>query len=230
MRALVIILSGSLAILATLGGVALNRTHRSNRDLRATNQEIQSEAQVNKALAATLRSERDQLREQVDALKSVISKPQSPASPAGSKAADPDKPASEPVAAPSAYPVPVYVGKSLLGQGWVVPQNLRMNTNTQRYAYDPVVMIDEKFRKAFAYYVTNIVEREVQTYVDNNYYQPVPTEYYAAYPIYPGPGVTNLPRQPIATLPAPKFNSGNNGIMQQKLGIPASAIKTIPSP
>jgi hypothetical protein len=229
MKALVIILSGSLAILATVGGAALNRTHRSNRDLRATNREIQSETQMNKALAESLRLERDQLREQVDALKSVISKPQAPASQAGSKAADPDKTASEPVAAPSAYPVPVYVGKSLLGQGWVVPQNLRMNTNTQRYAYDPVVMIDEKFRRTFAYYVTNIVEREVQTYVDNNYYQPVP-DYYAAYPVYPGIGVTNLPRQPIATLPAPKFNPGNNGIMQQKLGIPASAIKTIPSP
>ena len=122
----------------------------------------------------------------------------------------------------------------MLGPVWIVPRNLRMDTNAQRYVYEPVVVLDERYRGSFVTYQTNIVEREVATtYVDHNYYAndyyTEPAYYYR--PNYPRganyfPRPTPLPAQPLP--PQPKFKADSSGVMQQKLMIPADQIKTLP--
>jgi hypothetical protein len=144
-----------------------------------------------------------------------------------------------PVVAP--YQAQAYLGKAPLGWVWIIPQNLRKDTNTQRYVYEPIVWLDEGMRKQFVTHHTNVVEREVESpaYVNTAYY-PEPYlygyYYYPTYPIHRPPGNTNRPPVsvwPPATvqpLPQQPFNPGSGTVTAQKLGTPAGAIKTRPVP
>jgi hypothetical protein len=59
------------------------------------------------------------------------------------------------------YPVQVYVGRTAIGQGWVVPTNVRRDPKTGRVSFEQVVSLPETARGALTTYVTNTVERPV---------------------------------------------------------------------
>ena len=235
MKNLKVILGTSLLVLAVAGGASLTNAQRSSRALSETNRTISTNLQEAQTLADNLRKENEALLKELARVREELAATVVPAN----RTADSEK-RIEPEL-PRAYQVPVYLGKTLLGNGWVVPQNPRLNTNTHHYAYDPVLVLNESFRESFVVHHTNIVEREVPT-TYNNYYPP------PVYYLYGGhhhgtnrPPFTNLPpQQPIPPQspvpptqlpqPPPKFNPGNDGIMKQELGIPDKDIKTRPSP
>lgn len=127
------------------------------------------------------------------------------------------------------YQAEAFLGRKPLGLVWIVPRNLRMDSNTQRLVYEPVVCLDEKLRGKFEVHHTNTIEQVVETpvYVNNNYFN----EPYS-YPIRYWPRQTNIwPNQPgSAPQPnPPSFNPGNRTIIKQPIGTPAEKIKTYPT-
>jgi len=127
------------------------------------------------------------------------------------------------------YQAEAFLGQRPLGLVWIVPRNLRMDTNSQRFVYEPVVCLDERLRSQFLLHHTNIVEREVDrpVYVNNSYY---PAPYYV-YPFSYAGSHSNRPstRPPTTAPPPPTFNPGNGTIIKQPIGTPAEKIRTFPS-
>ena len=231
MKTTLILLSTVCAIMVIVGGIALVGTHRSNRTLENENRRLAGELGVAEVTAAALRAEKQQSSERLTAAQelstSLLTKL------AETEAANPKSTVAPEV---KPYQATAYLGQTVLGPVWIVPRNLRMDTNAQRYVYEPVVVVDERYRGSFVTHHTNIVEREVaKTYVDHNYYA---TDYYTEPAYYyrpshprgsnyfPRPVPTPLPAQPLP--PQPKFKADNSGVMQQKLMIPADQIKTLP--
>jgi hypothetical protein len=231
MKTTLILLSTVFAIVIIAGGIALVGTHRSNRTLENENRRLAGELGVAEVAAAALRAEQQQNAERLTAAQelstSLLTKL------AETEAANPKSTVAPEV---KPYQATAYLGQALLSPVWIVPHNLRMDTNAQRYVYEPVVVLDERYRGSFVTYQTNIVEREVaKTYVDHNYYAATyftdPAYYYPPrYPQgsnhFPRPLPKPLPAQPLP--PQPKFKADSSGVMQQKLMIPADQIKTLP--
>lgn len=231
MKTTLILLSTVFPIVIIAGGIALVGMHRSNRTLENSNRRLAGELGVAEAAAAALCAEKKQNSERLTAAQefstSLLTKL------AEAEAENPKTPVAPEV---KPYQATAYLGQALLGPVWIVPRNLRMDTNAQRYVYEPVVVLDERYRGSFVTYQTNIVEREVaKTYVDHNYYAANyytgPAYYYP--PRQPG-GSNHFPRPlptPLLTQPLPpqpKFKADNTGVMQQKLMISADQIKTLP--
>jgi len=231
MKTTLVLLSTVIAIVVIAGGIALVGTHRSNRILENENRRLAGELGVAEAAAVTLRAEKQQNSERLTAAQELST---SLLTKLAETEADNPKITDAPEVKP--YQTTAYLGQTLLGPVWIVPRNLRMDTNTQRYVYEPVVVLDERYRGSFVTHHTNIVEREVaKTYVDHNYYAndfyTGPAYYFPArYPHgsnhFPRPLPTPLPAQPSP--PQPKFRADSSGMMQQKLMIPADQIKTLP--
>lgn len=226
MKALVTISIGCLAIIGLAASVSLWVEVRSNRDLRTAHQKLEKELRATQKTIESLRAENTevakrlvQAQETSQSLQTRISETEA----AGSK--DAESPAAPPVVAP--YHVPAYLGRTYLGQAWIIPRNFRLDTNSQRYVYEPVVWLDESFRNRFVVYHTNVVERAVEpTYVNNSYY-PQPLYYVTSF------GHHRRGRQaaqppPGAIQQVPKFNPGSGVTTPQQIGTAAGTIKTRP--
>lgn len=229
MKTTLITLSACLAVLVLAEAVALVGAHRSNQQLRATNQKLGNELAASQALTDVLRDEKQEAARQLvlarDALETLQTRILEMDTAGAREAAATALP---PVVTP--YQAQAFLGRELLGLAWVIPRNLRMDTNAQRYVYEPVIALDESFRGKFVTSYTNVIEREVPvTVVENNHYPP--PVYYVTAPLLPRHGVNPLPQPPqtyIPPPPAPKFDPGNGTTTPQRLGTPASAIKTRP--
>lgn len=231
MKTTLILLSTVFAIVIIAGSSALLGTHRSHRTLENENRRLAGELGAAEAAAAALRAEQHQSAERLTAAQELSTSLLTQL--AETEAANPKSPVAPEV---KPYQATAYLGQAVLGPVWIVPRNLRMDTNAQRYVYEPVVVLDERYRGSFVTYQTNIVEREVaKTYVDHNYYAAnyytEPAYYYPPRPprgsnYFPRPLPTPLPAQPLPS--QPKFKADSSGVMQQKLMIPADQIKTLP--
>jgi len=238
MKPALAILSACLVVSFVASGVLFSEALQSKRKLRQAEQKMAADLRAAQSKADTLDEEKLEMARKLQVFQELTENLQSQITDfargnSGGATSD-GKP---PVVAP--YQAQAYLGKTPLGWVWIIPQNLRMDTNAQRYVYDPIVWLDEGFRKQFVTHHTNIVEREVETqnYVNTAYY-PEPYLYGYYYPSYPThpihrpPGNTNrppvsiLPPAPIQPLPQQPFNPGSGAVTVQKLGTPAGAIKT----
>jgi len=251
MKAALIILGSCLVILCVASGIVFIEAFQSKRNLRAAGQKMEAELRVAQAKASSVVAEKQEMERQLQVFRELTENLQSQITdlPTGNSS-EPVSAGKPPVVAP--YQAQAYLGKTPIGWVWIIPQNLRMDTNAQRYVYEPVVWLDEGFRKQFVTHHTNIVEREVEprTYVNTAYY-PEPYLYgYYYYPSYPnsrppigsnsppgwpshptrpGPVTPTLPTTPVQPVPQP-FNPGSGTVTAQRLGTPAGAIKTRPAP
>jgi hypothetical protein len=237
MKTATIILSVCLAVLCVASGVLCFQAFQSKRDLQVARQKLKPELQNEQARAEALIAEKAELSRKLQVFQELTENLQSQLtdltkgnSSEGSSEAKP------PVVSP--YQAQAYLGKTPIGWAWIVPHNLRKETNSQRYVYEPIIWLDEGMRKQFVTHHTNIVEREVEVPVSvNSVYYPEPG-YYVSSPVYPvppihwPPGSSNRPPVPIlpptAIQPQPQqpFNPGSGAVAVQKLGTPAGAIKT----
>ena len=211
------------------GGVALVGAHRSNQQLRAVNQKLEAELGAAQALTEVLRDEKQEAARQVTLVRDALETLQSRIlEMETANAQEATTAATPPVVTP--YQAQAYLGRELLGSAWVIPRNLRMDTNAQRYVYEPVIALDESLRGKFVTTYTNVIEQEVPTtLVENNYYSSSPYYVTPAIPYRHGTDRSaGPPRTFVQPPPAPKFDPGNGTTTPQRLGTPASAIKTRP--
>ena len=224
----IFIISGVCLVAACL---ALVSEFRLNRELRNTNRQLELALRDLQARSEALGSEKQEALNQAalarDSSQSLQAKI---ADLEADNAREAEASTTPPVLKP--YQVQAYLGQDLLGWVWVIPRNLRLDTNTQHYVYEPVVWLDEAFRNRFVVHHTNVVEREVEapaTYVNNSYYpQPV---YFVASPVRHYRRPKQLPSQPPpsgGTQSAPVFNPGNGTTTPQQLGPPANLVMTRP--
>lgn len=211
-----------------IGSPALVGAHRSNQALRTANQQLERELRTAQAKADASRTENEEsakqlklLRDALDILQSRISEMDAANTQEAAVAANP------PEVKP--YQAPAYVGRELLGSAWVIPRNVRMDTNTQRYVYETVIALDESLRGRFVTYFTNVIERAIPTTLVDNYYPPT-VNYIAASSTeqretFRSPPPPQAPGPPA---PAPKFDPGNGTTTPQRLGTAAGDIKTRP--
>jgi len=228
MKTAVIILSAGLIIISVVGATVFVGSHRSNRALREANRKLEAELEVAQKLADALRSEKQDTTVQLTGAQDSLQTLQAQiAEYEDAKAKEAAAAAVPPTANP--YQVPAYLGQTYLGQAWVVPRNVRMDTNTQRYVCEPVIVLNESFRNSFTTFYTNIVEREIPTtYVENNNIAR-PAYYYLA-PIHHGGPKPPMPppQSPAIPQPAPTFNPGSGVVTPQVLGTSGGSIKTRP--
>ena len=232
------ILGAFLIVLLVASGAGLMGALHSQRGLRQSNQKMDSALRAAQAATDTLLAEKQEMARQLSVFRELTETLQSRIVDHETAAAsEMESQGKMPVVAP--YQAQAYLGKTSLGWVWIIPHNLRKDTNTQRYVYEPVVWLDEGLRKQFVTHHTNIVEREVEsrTYANTAYY-PEPYVYggyyYPPYPVPRPPGsncppVHAAPVLPVQPTPQP-FNPGSGKIIAQRLGTPAGAIKTRPAP
>lgn len=242
---MLIISTVGLAIVGLVAGGGLLFELHANRDLRASNRALETELRVAQKTLEALRKENQEIAEQLAKTQdasAVLQKRIAEIEADGAK--DSEAPMAPPVVAP--YQVPAYLGQTYLGPAWVVPRNFRMDTNAQRYVYEPVVWLDENLRNNFVVHHTNVVEREVETtYVQNSYY-PQPLYFLSSshrhhrgpvqLPSVPrspsppqAPQVPSAPQLPVSGMqPTARFNPGSGATTPQRLGISAGSIKTRP--
>ena len=223
------ILAGCLAVVSVALSVLLVGGFRLHREVRDANQKLQTELRAAQTRADTLQGEKQKMAADLavaqglsEALKARLQE---------IEAANTTAPAGPPPVIPPLR-ADAYLGQRWLGQAWVLARNIRVDTNTQRYVYEPVVSLDESLRDDFV--VTNVVEREIATqtsYNYNNTYYPHPLYYF----VNPSPRPRHGHSQPDwppatpSTYPAPPaFNPGSGAVIPQKLGTPADQIKTRP--
>lgn len=233
MKTTVLPLSLSLVVVCIVGGTLLVVGLFSHRDLTRTNERLTQELATTKAHLNSLQAGQQSVAKQLADALGESQRLQARLAELEAKSNEQDSAAApQPV---SPYQAAAYLGKKSLGLAWIIPRNSRLDTNLQRYVYEPVVLLDEKLRRQFEVHHTNIVERtvEVPTYVENNYYDDQ-WPYYWSYPWYGGGGtVTNRPPRPnppVASQPIyPPFNPGSGAVIPQRLGTPAGKIKTFPN-
>jgi hypothetical protein len=233
MKTLPIILGACFVVLCVAAAGVVVAERRATLELQKENQRLQSELRTAQSQAGAVLAEKEETVKQLAHVQSVSDDFKARIAEVESAKAEADT--GVPVVTP--YQAQAFLGQKPLGWVWIIPQNLRKDTNTQRYVYEPVVWLDEGLRKQFVTHHTNVVEREVETktYVNSTYY-PQPAYYYS-YPVYPiprpppgsncPPPVVTPPTAPPSIQPVPKpFNPGNGTITAQRLGTPAGAIKT----
>lgn len=111
-------------------------------------------------------------------------------------------------ATPQAFQARAYLGREYVGLAWVVPNNVKENAENGEFRFEPVIWIDEKFRKAFTQ--TNIVERDVVR--NNSYTQVYQQPYWYSYPVWVRPNHPNRPpgQQPPPNMPSPGRPPGSS--------------------
>lgn len=138
------------------------------------------------------------------ATEDLVSAPLDPS--AGTAAATNDLAGARP-AKPQPFQARAYVGRDYLGLAWVIPSNVREHAESGEYHFEPVILIDEKSRKAFTQ--TNLVEREVVR--NNTYNQVYQQPYWYGYPVWvnprPNPPTTPPPQRPPVVQPTPGRSS-----------------------
>lgn len=73
--------------------------------------------------------------------------------------------------------VRAYMGTRFVGNGWMIPSNLRTNEQTGAVQFEPIIQLDPRSRNAFTRVETEVVERDVvqsTTYNDNRGVYPAP--------------------------------------------------------
>lgn len=60
---------------------------------------------------------------------------------------------------PRPYQVPAFLGNDYLGLAWVVPRNLSRDPKTGRVTFEPVLLLDPGWRRAFTETATEVVEQ-----------------------------------------------------------------------
>jgi hypothetical protein len=218
------LLSLTAGSLLTIGlSVASVASHRRATQLRHANDSLQKELLELRTTTKALTAEKQEAVRQWDAVMNRHAELAARVTELESEAAN-----SVPVATSAVslkpYRAEAFLGKQPLGLVWIVPRNPRLDTNSQRYVYQPVVALDEKLRRFFEVHHTNIIEQlvEVPVNVSHNYY---PEPYYYSYGYYrPGRPTNGLPTQPGSG--PPHFNPGDGTIIKQPLGTPAGTIQT----
>jgi hypothetical protein len=99
---------------------------------------------------------------------------------------------------PGPYPVRAYLGSDFLGFAWVKPTNVVRDARTGRVTFDPVLVLDESFRRAVTGPASGSAqEREVIRYETVNYtYYPAPVWFVP--PVYCPVPPKNEPASPPA--------------------------------
>jgi hypothetical protein len=221
------IIKASGAVLGLALGITTIASLRSAAELRRANQILHKDLHTARAHAESLANEKQEAARQLALVVNRHSELTSRIAMLEASEIEETAMATSP-AAMKPYQAEAYLGRKPLGLVWIVPRNLRMDTNSQRFVYEPVVCLDERLRSQFVVNYTNIVEREIErpVYVNNSYYE---EPYY--YPAGYWPRATNnWPRQPApAPQPTPPpFNPGGGTIIRQPIGTPAERIKTYP--
>lgn len=239
MKAAPIISTACLAIIGLAASVGLVVESRANRDLRAASRKLETELRVAQKTLDALHAKNQEIAKQLAQSQDASASLQKRIGEIETDGAkNSDVPAALPVVAP--YQVPAYLGQTYLGPAWVIPRNFRMDTNAQRYVYEPVIWLDENLRNNFVVQHTNVVEREVETtYVHNSYY-PQPLFFFTSsgrrhrdpvqHPAMPqSPAPPQAPLPPVSGMqPATRFDPGSGVTSPQRPGIPAASIKTRP--
>jgi hypothetical protein len=120
--------------------------------------------------------------------------------------------------------VRAFVGQENVGGAWIVPHNVRMDSELGRYVYEPVLMIDDTAKKHFTVHHTNVVQREVHsTQIYNQGYR-YPYYYYVT-PRYPHKPI-HPPDKPEQPLPPGEMNPPpvNDGAINAQVFAPPSSI------
>jgi len=227
----VLIIAGTFLIVvcAALGAVLFGQ-FQSNRSLREANEEMRNALRAAQSAAEALSAGHQEVLAQMAQAQSrseELAARIAQFEMAGTTAAT----GSAPDLAP--YQANAFLGRDWLGTAWIIPRNVRLDTNTQRYVYEPVVWLDERLRDSFVKHHTNVVEREIETQTTyNTTYYPTPVYYFthpSRYRPPSEPSQPSWPHNPQGAYPAPPaFNPGNGAVIPQKLGTPADQIKTRP--
>src|SRR6188508_2133583 len=161
---------GSVLCLAL--GITATTSHRTAAELRRKNENLQSDLQASRTRADALVTEKQAGAQQLAAVITRHGELTTRIRELEAAEAE-DMALSTSPANMKPYQAEAFLGRKSLGLVWIVPRNLRLETNSQRYVYEPVVCLDEKLRKFFEIHHTNIVERPVETpvYVNNSYYE-----------------------------------------------------------
>lgn len=227
MKTMLVVLSVSLAVVCVVGSAGLIGGFVANRDLREANQKLQADLEAAQLKSEGLASDNQALSARLEQLQSLTQELKTRMD--EMETSKPDAELETP-SAPAPFLVPAYLGQKWLGQAWFVARNPRKDPNTQRYVYEPVILLDESLRAGFVTHHTNVVEREVerQTYNSIAYYpQPV---YYWSYPHYSRPGTNRWPPRPVPQTappsPPPTAAPFGGAVAAQKPALPASQIKT----
>jgi hypothetical protein len=236
MKTALIILGACFAALCVASSAVLIGAFYSQRELRDANRRMEATLRTAQTTTDTLRAEKQEMAQQLSVLQELTESLQSKAA---ARANDGESQGKIPAVAP--YQAQAFLGKTSLGWVWIIPQNLRKDTNTQRYVYEPVVWLDEGLRKQFVTHHTNVVEREVESRYVNTTYYPEPYwygygYYYPTYsrppigsncpPTFPSHPIQPVPPTPIHPVAAQPFNPGTGKVTVQQLGTPAGAIRT----
>jgi hypothetical protein len=223
MKTFLATLTACLAILATGVLALLGWQSHQNRQLTTTNAQLmqelnrsheavtaltQEKAGISEKLAA-LELMETELRERVDSLE------------ASAKSAND--------ATPRPYRVRAFVGRDNVGQAWIIPHNVTRDTESGRYMFEPVLVIDEAAKRHFTEHHTNVVEREVYTtqiYQDGYRYP----YYYSVAPRRPGkPGRPPVkPEPPIAPQPSETRTVSQPDINARMFAPPNSIVTSRP--
>lgn len=153
MKAFLTLLTSCLALVTVGIVVLLTWQSRVNRQLVGANSQLSRELRQSQDTVATLTGEKTgisdklaalelrekELRDRVDSLEAATEAP------------------------PRPYRVRAFVGRENIGAAWMVPVNVTRDTQSGRYLFEPVLVIDESARDHFTAYRTNVVEREVYT-------------------------------------------------------------------
>ncbi len=222
MKTIVSALSVCLVVVCVAGGLVLVNKLRLNHELQQANQNLQDRLQSAWVRTDSLLAEKEESGKQVELLREVAEGLQA-------RIAEQDTGDTVPTLTP--YQTPAFLGQKFIGQAWIVPRNLRKDTNTQSYVYEQVVWLDERLLENFVT-KANVAEQVVenQTYVNNTYY-PEPY-YYAGYPIYYQPRSNYFqakPNPPPATpTPAPPIVNPRSGVVTLRQAGPVTQIRTRP--
>lgn len=223
------ILAGGSAIVSVSLAVMLFGGFRLHRNVQSVNEKLQGELRAAQDGLDVLRAENRTISEDLARIRSSFEESQARLLEANASMAA--AVSNLPPVIPS-YRANTFIGQTFLGQAWVIPHNVRMDTNTQRYIYDPVVLLDESLRNSLVVHHTNVVEYPVETqtsYNYNNTYYPTPIYYFGNPGYRPKPDPLPPTLQPPAQLPypaPPAFNPGSGKVIPQKLGTPSGQIKT----
>src|SRR5688572_23842986 len=171
MKTALIILGTCFLVLCVASSAVLIGAFNSQRDLREANRKMGANLRTAQTTTDTLLAEKQEMARQLSVYRELAENLQSRVTDHETASAlEAESQEKVPVAAP--YQAQAYLGQKPIGWVWIIPQNLRKDTNTQRYVYEPVVWLDEGMRKQFVTHHTNVVEREVEsrTYVNTAYY------------------------------------------------------------
>ena len=237
MKVLLVSLGIGLGILLSSLMAILVFEFKVNRDLRAENRKLLTEAQQASAKMEALAAEKTEATEKLSAKEKEADALQN--KPVNAEAANDAKASST---SPRAQQVKAYLGREYLGMAWLVPTKISKDPETGVVTSEPVVVMSESLKKTFTEVRTSVVDREVPVNSSVNYnYYPNPNYGYPYYWYYGwgattnGGGITNY----VPPSPGKGNSSQSSTVRVQGGGKPWSPVtvsygtpvlKTTPAP